>query len=396
MASLPPSSSLASSCSGRSPASAQQRGCRGQHGQGSVEFLLAAVPVLLIGLSAIEATHWHFTRQAISLALAQAARVAITQHADPAALDNAFANALLPLHAGTSSAQALARLQRGMSRRERDTGLPAWRLRIRSPSVASFQDYASHDPELGHLGPLPVIDNDYLHEQQLERLAQGWPDGRGPASGQNALEANTLVVHLTWLHEPLLPGVRNLLRQLAPSDSRYGSLAMARGGYLPIQREIAFVMQSHAVASNMPDHGRIVRLARSDADDDGAVGIDGRTPVPDWNTGGTDGSTGQRDAAEHDGVPADGGPTGSSSSGNRPCTGLWCLAPIVQGRGDTAPPAGADASPRPGSDPGSADKTGTESAYPTPDGNQRDAGLDTEGEAPPWETDPMDCPGCCG
>src|SRR5690606_9196031 len=40
---------------------------RFQPGQGAVEFLLAAVPVLLLGLGCIEAVHWHFARQAVSL-----------------------------------------------------------------------------------------------------------------------------------------------------------------------------------------------------------------------------------------------------------------------------------------------------------------------------------------
>ncbi|NLC36668.1 MAG: hypothetical protein GX772_09560, partial [Alcaligenaceae bacterium] len=38
-----------------------------QCGQGAVEFLLAAVPVLLLGLASIEAAHWYFARQAVSL-----------------------------------------------------------------------------------------------------------------------------------------------------------------------------------------------------------------------------------------------------------------------------------------------------------------------------------------
>src|SRR5690606_14253338 len=73
------------------------------------------------------------------------------------------------------------------------------------------------------------------------------------------LQANTLIVQLTWLHQPLLPGVRQLMRQLAPNDNRYGSLAMSRAGYLPLQREISMVMQSHPVAWSMPGHQRVTR-----------------------------------------------------------------------------------------------------------------------------------------
>ena len=107
-------------------------------GQGMVEFLAAAIPVLLLGLGSIEAIHWYFVRQAVSSALVEAARHAIAEHAHPDVLDQAFTHGLLPMHAGTTSAQSMARLQRNMARRERSTGLAAWRIRIVSPAHATF------------------------------------------------------------------------------------------------------------------------------------------------------------------------------------------------------------------------------------------------------------------
>lgn len=264
-----------------------------QRGQGSVEFLLAAVPVLMLALAAIEATHWYFIRQAVSQALAQAARAAITQHAHPAVLDQAFTHALLPMHAAPTRAASMQRIQRNMATRETSSGLPAWRIRILSPSRASFTDFASANPDLPRHGSRAVIDTDYLHEQHLARSGRGRPDGRGPLSGQTILQANTLVLELTWLHEPLLPGVRGLLRAVAPVDTRYGSLAMARAGYLPIRRQVAMVMQSHPVEWEMPPHGRVVRsLVPNDAEPpygaalppDGSPGI-GLPPGPGFAPG---------------------------------------------------------------------------------------------------------------
>src|SRR5690606_11895236 len=159
-----------------------------QLGQGSVEFLLAAVPVLMLALVAIEATHWYFIRQAVSQALAQAARSAITQHAHPAVLDQAFTHALLPMHAAAPRSPSMQRIQRNMARREVSSGLPAWRIRILSPSRASFADFASANPDLPRHGSRAVIDTDYLHEQHLARSARGRRDGRGPFSGQTILE----------------------------------------------------------------------------------------------------------------------------------------------------------------------------------------------------------------
>lgn len=240
--------------------------CALQRGQGTVEFLLAAVPVLVLALSSIEAVHWYFARQAVSLALSQAARAAITQHADPVVLDQAFTNALLPFYVAPSAAVTRARLQRAMERRTHATDLPAWQIRILSPSTATFQDFAASRPGLPGDGR-PVIDNDYLAEQHQARLAEGLHEGRGLQSGQTTLEANTLELDLTWLHEPLLPVTRVLLKGLAPADTRFGSLAMARGGYLPLRRQMAMVMQSHAVAWAMPAHGRVVRAHAAQAEE---------------------------------------------------------------------------------------------------------------------------------
>src|SRR5690606_35574549 len=135
----------------------------------------------------------------------------------------------------------------------------------------------------------------------------------GPSSGQTTLDANTLVLHLTWLHEPLLPGVKQLLKQLAPRDSRYGSLAMARAGYLPIHREVAMVMQSHAVEWPMPEHGRMARNRHySDVE-------------PNFQGGAPKEAT----ASPEPGVP--GQRHSNVWRGEQPCVGLWCL-PTYEGR----------------------------------------------------------------
>lgn len=362
------------------PPSTSAANCRRQGGQGAVEFLLAAAPVLLLGLSSIEAIHWYFVRQAVSLALTQAGRAAITQHADPAVLDTAFAEALLPLHAGPTPAASRARLEKAIARREHTTGLPAWRIRIVSPSTASFADFASSNPDLGRASH-PIIDNDYLHEQHQARLAQGWLHGRGPQSGQTTLEANTLVLHLTWLHEPLLPGMRQLLRQLAPPDTRYGSQAMSIGGYLPLHRQVALVMQSHPIEWQMPANGRIVRLSGSGTAPPYSDERENITAAPGQpDTGQTAPAAGQPGAPSNAIVPPPAGPAEYSGPGAEgpaqapPCTGLWCLSGFGYALGaGTQPATGTDADSGPG-----------------PDNGYRDG---ESGPEPP--AGPDDCPGCC-
>lgn len=338
-----------------------------QHGQGMVEFLLAAAPVLLISLSSIEAIHWYFVRQAVSLALSQAARAAITQHADPTVLDAAFARALLPLYAAPSRADSHARLHRAMTRREHSTGLPAWKIYIVSPATATFDDFSSNSPDLPRTGK-PVIDNDYLHEQDQARA-----QGRGPLSGQNTLEANTLILDLTWLHEPLLPGVKQLLRQIVPTDSRYGSQAMARAGFLPLRRQVALMMQSHPIAWDMPAHGRVQRAAHP------AEPEPGHAAHAPW----ANGPGAQSPAPPGGGLPPAGlapanGP-GAAQPASPACEGLWCLREYLE---DAAPSEDSNAD-------GQKPHTGvTQPAGPP--GAADDAYLD-----PDADTEPDDCPSCC-
>lgn len=337
---------------------------RFQHGQAAVEFLLAAPVVLLLGLGSIEAIHWYFVRQAVSQALAQAARVAITQQADPAILDKAFSKALLPLYASPSPQLSRARLERAMARREAATGLPAWRIEIRSPDISSFADFASGNPDLPS-SAFPTIDNDYLHEQHQARLKQGWPQGRGPLSGQTTIEANTLMLHLTWLHEPLLPGVKRLLRHLAPRDFRYGSIAMANAGYLPMHRQVAMLMQSHAAAWTLPAHGRVVRRNEPSPQPEGR-------PMEEWEGG------------RHTGSPGD--------------TPSGVLVPPPP---HFAPdmPAPTDEPPDKGSPPGGIENDDGSHAGPGPTGGAEanagtDIGADDRRDAE-LNDDPDDCPGCC-
>jgi len=224
-----------------------------QKGQALAEFALLATPLLLAGLSGIELAHWHFTRQAVSLALAEAARAGATRHARPDTIEAAFEQALLPLYAAPTPEESARRLGAALARRRQHMQGVAWRIDVLNPGPGSFADF--HDASLqarigqGHA----VIDSDYQAEQHDRHRQRGWPQGRGPVSGQTIYEANTLILHLTWLHEPLTPGMRPLMRLLAPARTDFAARAM-RTGYLPIRREIRLGMQSHAI--DWPAGGR--------------------------------------------------------------------------------------------------------------------------------------------
>lgn len=278
-----------------------------QRGISLVEFSVAAVPILLAGLGSIEAAQWFFTRQAASLALLQAGRAGITNHAHPDAMVEAFEAALLPLYVSASGHNAADRLAAALERRTQRTGRAPWQIEILSPTAAAFLDHGDTSVSIPSPGSLAAINNDYQLEQHRRRQAEGWLGGIGPVSGTTVFEANTLVLRLRYLHEPVMPALRGLMRALGTENGSYGQHAMARG-YLPMIQEIALTMHSHPASWPLPAHGKIV---------------------------GPQAQTRYGSSA----VPAD-------------CTGLWCPSPTSTGSfSPIGPPTGTANPAHPPQDP---------------------------------------------
>lgn len=234
---------------------------RTQSGVSLVEFSIVAIPILLLGLGGIEIAQWFFHKQAISLALVEAGRSAIVDHAHPLTIESAFEDAMLPLFVSSTKPLSRRRLHLALAERRAKTSAAPWRIEILSPSPAAFQDFSTPALEIAQQTGLPAISNAYLAEQDAGKHAQGWARGAGPQSGQTIWDANTLVLRLTWLHEPLLPLTKGLIRLLGDHHGSYGRQAMARGGYLPLTQEVALVMQSHPVYWPLPGSGKVIRTA---------------------------------------------------------------------------------------------------------------------------------------
>lgn len=223
-----------------------------QSGMGTTGFLLLALPILLLGLGGIDLAHGLFVRQALSHALIEAGRTATVAHAHPDTLAQAFEHALHPLFLRTDS------LQHALAQRHHDTGQAPWQIRIIQPRRSAFTDHADPDASTtDYPSGQRTINHDYQALQHQRRLNEGWPQGRGPASKQTIFEANTLTLELVWPHEPLVPGIKTLIRALSPSDDSYRSRLMAHG-YLPILRGVSLSMQSHPV--DWPDRsdGKVI------------------------------------------------------------------------------------------------------------------------------------------
>ncbi len=233
-----------------------------QHGLALVEFAVAALPVLLLGMGGLELSHWHFVRQGISLALLDAGRAAITAHADPERIITAFETALAPLHVSARHGAA-ARVGQALAQRSQALAGPPWLIEVLSPSASAFADFA--DPALAL--PLPAINNHYLAEQAARHGGQSGQAARGAVSGQTFYQANTLVLRLSWPHRPAQAWLRRLLQGLGDARGNYRQRALA-AGYLPMARQLTLLMQSHPM--QWPDHGSGKVIYRSET---GATGL---------------------------------------------------------------------------------------------------------------------------
>lgn len=229
-----------------------------QRGTSLIEFTIVAVPLLLLGLGALEAALWFFTKQAISLALLQAGRAAIVDHANPRTIEAAFEQAMLPLYSATKPSSAQLRLQAALAQRTRLTGSAPWQIQRLSPTSAAFLDFG--DPKLQVAGAtgLAVINNNYLAEQHGRHQHGDHHHSRGSLSGLTIFQANTLVLRLHWLHQPVVPGISALLRLLGNPEGSYSQRAMALGGYLPLSQDISLVMQSHPVNWPALANGKVI------------------------------------------------------------------------------------------------------------------------------------------
>ena len=234
------------------PHAACQTSARWQCGTGMAGFLLAAIPVLTLGLGGVEAAHWANLRQTLSLALMESARAGATHQGRPQTIADAFEQALRMAY---PDPQAAART---LQERRNILGNPPWHIRIVHPSPEAFLDHA--DPDLrgprDHPGQR-LIRNDHQAHQQRDRLAQGWPSGRGPRSGLTIHEANTLVLELWWPHRPLIPGTTAIIRALAPLADDPAQARLMAAGYLPFRRKVTITMQSHPAAWPDLNDGRV-------------------------------------------------------------------------------------------------------------------------------------------
>lgn len=205
---------------------------RRSRGATLLEFALAAPPLLLLGVLAAEAAHWHLARQRAYVALVDAARAGATQHGRPAAIAHAFEQALRPRHAPGDGGAA---------------GMAPWRIEVLQPGAAAFQAHGRSGLAVAGAAGRRAVSNDYQAEQHAARGAA--------TGGPTIFDANTLHLRLTALHRPLAPLTRALLRQAGRPAGTCAQRALQRG-LLALRLELRIEMQSHPVDWHAPPAAR--------------------------------------------------------------------------------------------------------------------------------------------
>ena len=178
-----------------------------QCGSAMIEFCVAMLPIIMLGSLILEVTYWHTARQRLALATSQAVDLATMQHG------------------AISVAWDFLRLERP------ELIIQAHDVQFTTDTSNIFADFS--DPILTKRYGQPTIRHDFLNSQHEQYLSVGWRGGRGPASGETILGANTLSLTVTAWHKPYLSWLGEVMQRLQGHNR------------LPIRVTQSAIMQSH-------------------------------------------------------------------------------------------------------------------------------------------------------
>lgn len=244
-----------------------------QRGATSLENTVIIVIFLLLAVAAYESAHWLLLRQTLNTALLDTARIAATQQAHKQIINEAFTNALQKLPAFRLQLQA-----------------PRWKIEKLNMSTLLPSETSAH----------------VQHDYQALQYKQG---------NTQVFAANTLHLRLHYLHEPVTPVVRQVIRSLLSFSSGPYQNAYAQG-YVPITTEVQVAMQSDHKAWTNPSTGFIFDLAQNNSS--APASEDSFESLPDDETPATD----------HLPIKPWQPPNSLDPPDDLPCDGNQCCGPI--------------------------------------------------------------------
>lgn len=154
-------------------------------GSAMLQWCIAALPLLLLGSIAIEASHWHTTRQRLALSVQRAVQATAMNGGTTDSLKQQ-----LQIHLPT------------------DLSFPI-KACVTDPVNALMTDFI--DARLSVKLGKAVIRHDHVAEQHRKAQARGRIGGRGPRSQKTIFEANQLNVVAMVQYRALSPWVRKLI-----------------------------------------------------------------------------------------------------------------------------------------------------------------------------------------
>ncbi|WP_159990941.1 TadE/TadG family type IV pilus assembly protein [Pelistega ratti] len=234
-------------------------------GMAGIEFILTAIPILLLGLGGYEFTRWYNTRHLLNIALAETARQASMAHANPETIEATFEKAINPLFA--SGTQTEQRRQRYLHHIQTTLQNTPWQIHILNPTPAHFLDFQRKDLQITQQTGYAAIDNNYQKEQYQRQ-------GIGTFSGEDIFAANVLTLSLIYPYKPIVPGIASLFKWLSPSQTDTYAHQIMEKGFLPMKHTFSIHMQSHPVQWPSLHNGKVLSSGKAHTIPSGKTSVD--------------------------------------------------------------------------------------------------------------------------
>ncbi len=218
--------------------------------RGSLSEMAMAIPVLLLlGLSTLQGSLIYHGKSTLNYATFEAARTGAVNHGQAGAMRHELGIRLAPLAGGDGSTERAA--QAILQARVQVENRLQTRIRILSPTQASFADWGVSDPDTGQV----MIPNSHLRHQ---------PNGVGSQSGQSLRDANLLKIEVTHGFEMKVPLVSTLLAKTLMVFDADNTVFYAQN-QLPLTSVATVRMQSAAWQSAISEAAAHVAQAESES-----------------------------------------------------------------------------------------------------------------------------------
>lgn len=216
---------------------------RRERGAAVVELVVVGPMLTLLGLGAVQHSLLFYAKNQLDHAAFLAARAGSVGNARLAAIEQAYAEGLVPLFGGGDDAPKLAAALAAAKVSLKDRA----RIELLNPTRESFDDF--NDPALQArlaTGSRRVISNRGLSFK---------PAGVGPASGQTLQDANLIKLRITYGVKPAVPIIGSIYKVYLKWQDNGADAARTRmifDGLVPVVSHVMLQMQSDAIEPDAP------------------------------------------------------------------------------------------------------------------------------------------------